>query len=101
MTAQQMALRARGMIPDAGYTDSYWRSLFYFNIYRLIVATLLLVTAAVFEDAAFGTRSLTGCSCTRPSSTSCSRFFSVATSPRTARTSTSSSGFRSSPTWCS
>ena len=59
MTAQQMALRARGMIPDAGYTDSYWRSLFYFNIYRLIVATLLLVTAAVFEDAAFGTRSLT------------------------------------------
>jgi two-component system sensor histidine kinase PilS (NtrC family) len=59
MTAQQMALRARGMIPDAGYTDSYWRSLFYFNIYRLIVATLLLVTAAVFEDAAFGTRSQT------------------------------------------
>src|SRR5271169_3420668 len=59
MTAQQMALRTRGMISETGYPDSYWRSLFYFNIYRLIVATLLLVTAAVFEDSAFGARSLT------------------------------------------
>src|SRR6478736_6139442 len=58
MTAQQMALRARGMIPDAGYTDSYWRSLFYFNVYRLIVATLLLVTAVVFSDSVFGSRNM-------------------------------------------
>ncbi len=43
---------------DQGYPNSYWRSLFYFNVYRLIVATLLLVTAAVFEDSLFGSRSL-------------------------------------------
>ncbi|HTS55413.1 MAG TPA: ATP-binding protein [Burkholderiales bacterium] len=59
MIAQQMILRTRGVISDTGYPDSYWRSLFYFNIYRLIVATLLLVTAAVFEDSVFGARSLT------------------------------------------
>ena len=29
--------------PDQGYPNSYWRSLFYFNVYRVIVATLLLV----------------------------------------------------------
>jgi two-component system sensor histidine kinase PilS (NtrC family) len=45
--------------PLQGYPDSYWRSLFYFNVYRLIVATLLLVTAAVFADSVFGSRSLT------------------------------------------
>ena len=44
--------------PEQGYPDSYWRSLFYFNIYRLIVATLLLVTAVVFTDSVFGSRSL-------------------------------------------
>ena len=27
---------------DPGYPNSYWRSLFYFNVYRVIVATLLL-----------------------------------------------------------
>jgi two-component system sensor histidine kinase PilS (NtrC family) len=41
-----------------GYPNSYWRSLFYFNVYRLIVATLLLVTAVVFTDSVFGSRSL-------------------------------------------
>ncbi len=59
MAVQQVALRARGVVHDAGYPESYWRSLFYFNIYRLIVATLLLVTASVFEDSVFGSRSLT------------------------------------------
>jgi two-component system sensor histidine kinase PilS (NtrC family) len=39
--------------------DSYWRSLFYFNVYRLIVALLLLVTAVVFADSVFGSHSLT------------------------------------------
>ena len=56
--AHQMALHNRGVLQDVGYSESYWRSLFYFNIYRLIVATLLLVTAAVFEDSVFGSRSL-------------------------------------------
>jgi len=40
------------------YPSSYWRSLFYFNVYRLIVGTLLLVTAVVFQDSLFGSRSL-------------------------------------------
>jgi two-component system sensor histidine kinase PilS (NtrC family) len=48
-----LALRA-----GQGYPNSYWRSLFYFNVYRLIVATLLLVTAVVFTDSVFGSRSL-------------------------------------------
>src|SRR4029079_10234585 len=56
---QQMALAGREVSPETTYPDAYWRSLFYFNIYRLIVATLLLITAAVFEDSVFGSRSLT------------------------------------------
>jgi two-component system sensor histidine kinase PilS (NtrC family) len=43
---------------EQGYPDSYWRSLFYFNVYRVIVATLLLVTAVVFDDSVFGSRNL-------------------------------------------
>ena len=49
---------AVGLRSEAGYPDTYWRSLFYFNVYRLIVATLLLVTAVVFSDSVFGSRSL-------------------------------------------
>src|SRR5262245_37480504 len=59
MAAQQMALRSRFLIPETGQPDSYWRSLFYFNVYRMIVAMLLLVTATVFEDSVFGSRSPT------------------------------------------
>jgi two-component system, NtrC family, sensor histidine kinase PilS len=59
MAAQQLALRTRGMSSETSYSEAYWRSLFYFNVYRLIVATLLLITAAVFEDSVFGSRSLT------------------------------------------
>ncbi len=44
---------------EQGYPSTYWRSLFYFNVYRLIVATLLLVTAVVFDDSLFGSHSLT------------------------------------------
>jgi two-component system sensor histidine kinase PilS (NtrC family) len=44
---------------EPGLPDSYWRSLFYFNVYRLIVALLLLVTAVVFADSVFGSHSLT------------------------------------------
>jgi two-component system sensor histidine kinase PilS (NtrC family) len=37
------------------YPDSYWRSLFYFNVYRLAVATLLLVSTSVFgQNLLFG-----------------------------------------------
>ena len=53
-----MALHDRGVLPNAAFPESYWRSLFYFNVYRLIVTTLLLVTAAVFEGSVFGSRSL-------------------------------------------
>jgi hypothetical protein len=57
MASQDIALRARALVPEAGYPDSYWRSLFYFNVYRTIVAALLLITAQVFEDSVFGSRS--------------------------------------------
>ena len=42
---------------DQGYPNSYWRSLFYFNVYRVIVATLLLVSAVVFSESLFGSNS--------------------------------------------
>jgi hypothetical protein len=56
---QQIALGTRSAVSEGAYPDSYWRSLFYFNVYRLIVGALLLMTAAVFEDSVFGSRSLT------------------------------------------
>src|SRR5215210_398560 len=56
MISQEL-LRPRNLVPDGAYPDSYWRSLFYFNVYRTIVATLLLITAHVFEDSVFGSRS--------------------------------------------
>jgi len=49
----QPATRGESALPD-----SYWRSLFYFNVYRLIVALLLLITAAVFADSVFGSQNL-------------------------------------------
>jgi two-component system sensor histidine kinase PilS (NtrC family) len=52
------AAAAVGLRTGAAYPNSYWRSLFYFNVYRLIVATLLLVTAVVFSDSLFGSRNL-------------------------------------------
>src|SRR6476619_4962240 len=57
MISQELLLRPRSLVPEGGYSDSYWRSLFYFNVYRTIVAALLLITAQVFEDSVFGSRS--------------------------------------------
>jgi len=34
--------------PSGEHLDSFWRSLFYFNVYRLLVALLLLVTMAIW-----------------------------------------------------
>ncbi|MDH5534500.1 MAG: ATP-binding protein [Betaproteobacteria bacterium] len=46
--------------PAAEYPDSYWRSLFYFNVYRLIVALLLLGIVAIWGNSlTFGSRDLT------------------------------------------
>ncbi len=57
--SQQWALRTRDVLAETGYPDSHWRSLFWFNVYRLVVSTLLLVAAAVFQDSVFGSRNLT------------------------------------------
>jgi len=57
MISQELMGRAQSLVPEGAYPDSYWRSLFYFNVYRTIVAALLLVTAQVFEDSVFGSRS--------------------------------------------
>jgi two-component system sensor histidine kinase PilS (NtrC family) len=40
---------AERVVPETA--DSYWRSLFYFNAYRFIVAVLLLAAPAVFGDS--------------------------------------------------
>jgi two-component system sensor histidine kinase PilS (NtrC family) len=59
LVAKQLTARAeKALGAEQGYPDSYWRSLFYFNVYRLIVATLLLVTAVVFTDSVFGSRNI-------------------------------------------
>jgi two-component system sensor histidine kinase PilS (NtrC family) len=43
--------------PVAQHADTYWRSLFYFNTYRLIGAVLLLTMAAAWRDTLpFGSR---------------------------------------------
>lgn len=45
--------------PGTSYPDSYWRSLFYFNGYRLTVAVLLLTVVAVWGNSIqFGSRDL-------------------------------------------
>jgi len=41
----------------AARANSYWGSLFYFNVYRCIVAAVLLLSAVVFPEAVFGSRS--------------------------------------------
>jgi two-component system sensor histidine kinase PilS (NtrC family) len=46
--------------PTGGYPDSYWRSLYFFNVFRVTVAVLLLAVVAVWRDALqFGSRSMT------------------------------------------
>ncbi len=45
--------------PDAEYPASYWRSLFFFNVYRLIVSVVLLGIVAIWGNSlAFGSRDL-------------------------------------------
>ena len=42
------------------HPDPYWRSLFYFNVYRLLVALLLLMSVAVWgTNLSCGSRDLT------------------------------------------
>ena len=49
------AVAAPGELPEP-----FWRSLFYFNVYRLVVALLLLMSVAVWgRNLAFGSRDLT------------------------------------------
>lgn len=36
--------------------DTRWRSLFFFNVYRLIVALLLIAAVGIFSDSVFGSR---------------------------------------------
>ncbi len=58
-TARELSAHASaGLRAEHAYPNSYWRSLFYFNVYRLIVSTLLLITAVVFTDSVFGSRNL-------------------------------------------
>lgn len=40
-----------GVVSEEGYPDSYWRSLQYFNVYRLLIA-LVLLAGVLFSDSA-------------------------------------------------
>lgn len=46
----------RSTTPNAASADTHWRSLFFFNVYRLIVALLLMISVGVFSDTVFGSR---------------------------------------------
>jgi two-component system, NtrC family, sensor histidine kinase PilS len=41
---------------DVSSTNAHWRSLFFFNVYRLIVAILLMASVGIFADTVFGSR---------------------------------------------
>jgi two-component system sensor histidine kinase PilS (NtrC family) len=46
--------------PVGGHAEPFWRSLFYFNVYRLLVALLLLLSVAIWGNSLwFGSRDLT------------------------------------------
>src|SRR3974377_2151654 len=48
-------LTPRSAAPSSEPSSSYWRSLYYFNVYRFIVALLLLSAAALLgSEFAFG-----------------------------------------------
>lgn len=49
--AQSLQWVAESEVVPGAYPDSYWRSLFYFNIYRLTVAVLLLTSVAVWGNS--------------------------------------------------
>lgn len=46
------------MTHAAVYPDSFWRSLYYFNIYRLVVAGIFIVTTWVFRESLFGSQDI-------------------------------------------
>lgn len=52
--AERQSRRATdtGASANAGYPESYWRSLHYFNVYRLLIA-LLLLGGVLFGESAF------------------------------------------------
>ena len=57
---QAMQWAADPAPPASEYPDSYWRSLYFFNVYRVIVAVLLLAVVAIWRDSPqFGSHSLT------------------------------------------
>ncbi len=41
---------------DRVSVETHWRSLFFFNVYRLIVAVLLMAAVVIFSDTVFGSR---------------------------------------------
>ena len=46
--------------PAPDYPDSFWRSLYFFNVYRLVVAALLLTVVAIWRDSLqFASQNLT------------------------------------------
>ncbi len=57
---QAMQWAADSAPPASEYPDSYWRSLYFFNVYRVIVAVLLLAVVAIWRDLPqFGSQNLT------------------------------------------
>ena len=49
-------VRSPSILGQAAASESQWRSLFFFNVYRLIVAVLLIASVGIFSDSVFGSR---------------------------------------------
>lgn len=59
-SSRAMQWTAEPVAPAGAYPDSFWRSLFYFNVYRLIIAVLVLTVVAVWGNTVqFGARDQT------------------------------------------
>lgn len=58
-SASSLQWPAESSVPPDAYPDSYWRSLLYFNVYRLTIAILLVASVAVWGNSQqFGARDL-------------------------------------------
>jgi len=59
-SSRAMQWTAEPVAPAGAHPDSFWRSLFYFNVYRLIIAVLLLTVVVAWGNTLqFGSRDQT------------------------------------------
>ena len=59
-TGRPLQWEAAPVVPPAGFPEPFWRPLFFFNAYRLIVGLLLLTIVAIWGNTLwFGSHDMT------------------------------------------